>query len=708
MSYPILKPNSSWFAPTVSTIKRANITTINIVDSYTHSTTPTNSWDASVAQDGSIMCYVEGTTLTIAGNGSGKIALNEDSGYVFCDTASKDYFKALTIINGANILDTSNATTMTRMFNQCNALTSVDVSNWDTSKVTNMRVMFQQCNNLATLNVSNWDLGEVTDIGVMFSKCYLLNNIDVSNWNLSKVTDMKNMFRQCSALTSLNTTNWDVSSCTTMYGLFDSCVALTNVDVSNWDVSNVKDFTYAFYKCPITTLDVSKWDVSSGEIFNGLFELCESLSYVDVSKWNMSNAQDVSFMFYKMTPMTFIDVSNWDVSNVENFDHMFAHCTNLANLDVSKWKVTNKAKNLSALFHSNNITNVDVSGWDTSNVMAMSQCFEGTNLERIIGLETWDTSNCICFSQMFKGASRLKELDLSNFDTRKAKSDGTQTSSNGSTCNCTSQMLLGLNSLEKLVLGENFTLLGDGTTTDANAIGVIPTPSIEGADGNWYLANKTAYAPADIPNLTAATYYASKKIVAMLSGSFLNAIGLDRLWKHITTKLRGKVDKVDGKGLSTNDYTNYDKEALANAVVDISSVIELVGDTAVSEQIAAANIIYVGPTRPTDENIKVWINTAEEGEVATPVLPRVTTITLMSNSWTGGASPYSQIVTVNTATSATKVDLQPTAAQIVELQNEDIALMAENVDGVVTIYALGGKPSSDITMQALLTEVSFV
>ena len=70
MAYPILKPNSSWFTPTTSSVKRDTITTINIVDSYTPSTTPTNSWDASVAQDGSIMCYVEGTILTIAGKAS--------------------------------------------------------------------------------------------------------------------------------------------------------------------------------------------------------------------------------------------------------------------------------------------------------------------------------------------------------------------------------------------------------------------------------------------------------------------------------------------------------------------------------------------------------------------------------------------------------------------------------------------------------------
>ena len=44
----------------------------------------------------------------------------------------------------------------------------------------------------------------------------------------------------------------------------------------------------------------------------------------------------------------------------------------------------------------------------------------------------------------------------------------------------------------------------------------------------------------------------------------------------------------------------------------------------------------------------------------------------------------------------------------ISLQNDDIALMAENTDGVITIYSFGGKPSSDMTMQAQLMEVSYV
>lgn len=44
--------------------------------------------------------------------------------------------------------------------------------------------------------------------------------------------------------------------------------------------------------------------------------------------------------------------------------------------------------------------------------------------------------------------------------------------------------------------------------------------------------------------------------------AFLNNAGLERLWAHILSRLNRKVDKVEGKGLSTNDFTNEDKEKL--------------------------------------------------------------------------------------------------------------------------------------------------
>ena len=195
-----------------------------------------------------------------------------------------------------------------------------------------------------------------------------------------------------------------------------------------------------------------------------------------------------------------------------------------------------------------------------------------------------------------------------------------------------------------------------------------------------------------------------------------------------------KVDKVSGKGLSTNDYTTTEKNKLAgiaeganktvvdsvlsesstnpvqNKVVNtaIANLSTLVGDKKVSEQIANAQMVYVGPNKPTDPNIKVWINTSEEGTGVVPVLPRVSTISLPANAWSGSSEPYSQVVNIATVTAASKIDLQPSAQQVVNLQNEEISLMIGNDGGIVTCYAIGNKPTVNYTMQVLIQEVAYV
>ena len=46
--------------------------------------------------------------------------------------------------------------------------------------------------------------------------------------------------------------------------------------------------------------------------------------------------------------------------------------------------------------------------------------------------------------------------------------------------------------------------------------------------------------------------------------AFLNEIGLERLWTHILSLVGKKVDKIEGKGLSTNDYTTNEKDKLSS------------------------------------------------------------------------------------------------------------------------------------------------
>lgn len=82
------------------------------------------------------------------------------------------------------------------------------------------------------------------------------------------------------------------------------------------------------------------------------------------------------------------------------------------------------------------------------------------------------------------------------------------------------------------------------------------------------------------------------------------------------------------------------------------------------------------------------------------------TITL-STSWSGNG-PYSQRVTITgaTATENSRIDLQPTAAQLATLIDDGVqALTIENNNGTLTAWAVGAETSASMVIQCTITEV---
>ena len=85
---------------------------------------------------------------------------------------------------------------------------------------------------------------------------------------------------------------------------------------------------------------------------------------------------------------------------------------------------------------------------------------------------------------------------------------------------------------------------------------------------------------------------------------------------------------------------------------------------------------------------------------------RLTNVTLRASAWkTESEGLHSQVVTVSGVTEYSKVDLLPSVEQLAIFHNKDVAFVTENEDGVVTVYAIGDKPTLDYTMQAQITEV---
>jgi len=145
--------------------------------------------------------------------------------------------------NGTNVMFLSDADMYApdvceAMFAACNALTTLDLSNFNTSNVTSMVAMFNGCNALTTLDLSNFNTSNVTSMVVMFKGCTALQTLDLSNFNTANVTTMYGMFAGCAQLTTIYGRDWDLSLPEDDGNMFEGCVSLVGGNGTTYNSSH--------------------------------------------------------------------------------------------------------------------------------------------------------------------------------------------------------------------------------------------------------------------------------------------------------------------------------------------------------------------------------------------------------------------------------------------------------------------------------------
>jgi hypothetical protein len=86
---------------------------------------------------------------------------------------------------------------------------------------------------------------------------------------------------------------------------------------------------------------------------------------------------------------------------------------------------------------------------------------------------------------------------------------------------------------------------------------------------------------------------------------------------------------------------------------------------------------------------------------------KLSVISAPAANWKGAISPFSQEVEVEGISVNSMVYIQLSIDQIEQLRsaNKDFAFTTENDGGIVTLYAIGSKPSVDLEFQAAISEV---
>lgn len=98
-------------------------------------------------------------------------------------------------------------------------------------------------------------------------------------------------------------------------------------------------------------------------------------------------------------------------------------------------------------------------------------------------------------------------------------------------------------------------------------------------------------------------------------------------------------------------------------------------------------------------------NKPGSGSSSTSGAVRIADVVILASAWAGTASPYSQVVTIAGTTKNSQVNLNPSVEQMAIFYEKDLTFVTENEDGVITVYAIGQKPTNDYTIQATIREV---
>ena len=541
LSVPVLAPKATWYKGNTA---KADITAIHVVNKYTATGSEVESWAADEAGVGTIMCYVNGTELTICCDRARGIALNPNS-----DNALS-WFTNATVFTGQEFLKMER---VSYAYQMCmgSAFTELGDPSWNFARIYSFAFAFCSMPNLTSIDLGKSTLASLDSAQAMFSGdaalkyfiapelrmdntrvtmamfygCSSLESIDLGESTFDGTVPASNMFNGCTSLVSVGMPMATFEAVTDASGMFRNCTSLENIA---WKATfaHATDISRMFHKCSaLKTIDLSRANLSNVTTCNGMFasvdwSTAETGMHIEkiigIETLNLSNCADFASMFYGCHHLTELDLSLWNVSKGTNFSHMFADMSGLTKLtlDDGKGNAWNpiSAVTFNCMFNDNMTEELDISCFASAKAMSLCQMFErfaGT----IVGYDKLDTSETTEMAQMFI-STNMEVLDLSGYDTRKVsgsvKSGDTQSEA-GFT-----DMLTSANYLKEIRLGVNFDTRGDGTLSEAQAF-VLPTPNsayIPGADGFWYEEDGTQYDPALPPNPAvlgrAITLYAVK------------------------------------------------------------------------------------------------------------------------------------------------------------------------------------------------------
>ena len=364
----------------------------------------------------------------------------EDSSYLFADCIAE------TIVFG-EYFDTSTATTLEGMFDNCSNLKSITLGK-----------NFGQENNIPSsglFNTGSTSLTIVNGNDLIKGYDYSLDNINITTkFNYINKTKLQDIMKDAIAVYFEYQDNHEVltnNSAVDLSEAQDNSIMATKTDnkevhivshatiyisdgvrylfrlenlkklkFNNFDTSNLTSIDRMFYGCGVKEIDISNFNTANVTNMALLFDSCQELEYINFGdSFDTSKVTNMSQMFQDCHKLVNLDIRMFnDTSKVININSMFNGCYMLEDIDLSNFDTSNCMYMNDTFNNCRSLTSLDLSNFNTNNTTDMVSMFIACyNLENIIFGDNFVTNKVTRLNEMFKYCHKLTTLDLSNFDT---------------------------------------------------------------------------------------------------------------------------------------------------------------------------------------------------------------------------------------------------------------------------------------------------
>ena len=330
-----------------------------------------------------------------------------------------DGMNSLQSISGMNYLNTSEVTTMIRMFGNCSELTSIDVSNFNTDKVEYMAGMFNSCTKITSLDLYSFNTSNVTNMLEMFNGCSSLQTINVSDgWSTAALSEDYLMFMDCSSLVGGEGTAYDANHVTASYahidGGADNPGYLTDPYARKaYVVFTAEDETLTFYYDHLRgTRSGTIYNLNTGRNYPDWYDdqTCMQVKYavIDPSFADARPTTTYSWFLDMELLESITGLEYLNTSEVTNMEYMFSACNELTSLDLSHFN-TEEVTFMGGMFiHCNKIKSLDLRSFNTAKVRGMRNLFALCHaLQTIYVGDGWSTASVSDDFQMFMECNSL-------------------------------------------------------------------------------------------------------------------------------------------------------------------------------------------------------------------------------------------------------------------------------------------------------------